>query len=148
MVEQKMKTTTLALRFLGKGQCAITHTQSGTQVTTDLASACGGQGRSFSAIELLAAAYSSCYLNAIENILQRNGIECNDIQLETQVVRRSTTNTLSALTLYLYLPLQPSKKLAQTLDRAASICPVRKSLSSEVDITLHIRQGHAPPSKK
>ncbi len=77
-----------SIRLHDKGRCEITHELADSAIITDLPPEYGGEGRSFSATDLVSAALGACALTSMDSILQREG-------RDPKKVRISVAKTLS-----------------------------------------------------
>ncbi len=126
--------------YAEKGRCRIVHQLNKTEIITDLPPEYGGNGRSFSSTDLVAAAVGSCYLSTIEDILRRNDYRLEEIALSVTKELNHQPKQLKAINMQLFLPVQPSEKLSLQLEKAISLCPVKRSLNNKVaiSVTFHV----------
>ena len=113
------------------------HTQSGSRLQTDAPLDNGGKGESFSPTDLVATALGTCVTTTMDLFAKRNGINIDGTKavvikhMSSQPVRR-----ISRLEVAVELPLPANHPCRAALESAALNCPVKKSLSAEMDIPI------------
>ncbi len=113
------------------------HTQSGSQLQTDAALDNGGKGQSFSPTDLVATALGTCITTTMELYATRNGINIEGTKasvikhMSSKPVRR-----ISKLEVAVEVPLPANHPRRTALETAALTCPVKKSLSAEIEIPI------------
>jgi len=113
------------------------HVQSGSRLQTDAPLDNGGKGESFSPTDLVATALGSCITTTMDLYAKRNGISIEGTKasvikhMSSQPVRR-----ISKLEVAVELPLPGNHPHRAALENAAQNCPVKKSLSAEMEIPI------------
>ncbi|HEY2122168.1 MAG TPA: OsmC family protein [Chthoniobacterales bacterium] len=113
------------------------HVQSGSRLQTDAPLDNGGKGESFSPTDLVATALGSCITTTMDLYAKRNGISIDGTKasvikhMSSQPVRR-----ISKLEVAVELPLPGNDPHRAALENAAQNCPVKKSLSAEMEIPI------------
>ncbi len=113
------------------------HIQSGSRLQTDAPLDNGGKGESFSPTDLVATALGSCITTTMDLYAKRNGISIDGTKasvikhMSSQPVRR-----ISKLEVAVELPLPRDHPHRAALENAAQNCPVKKSLSAEIEIPI------------
>ena len=113
------------------------HVQSGSRLQTDAPLDNGGKGESFSPTDLVATALGSCITTTMGLYAKRNGISIDGAKasvikhMSSQPVRR-----ISKLEVAVELPLPGNHPHRAALENAAQNCPVKKSLSAEMEIPI------------
>ena len=113
------------------------HVQSGSRLQTDAPLDNGGKGESFSPTDLVATALGSCITTTMDLYAKRNGISIDGTKasvikhMSSQPVRR-----ISKLEVAVELPLPGNHPHRAALENAAQNCPVKKSLSAEMEIPI------------
>ncbi len=113
------------------------HVQSGSRLQTDAPLDNGGKGESFSPTDLVATALGSCITTTMDLYAKRNGISIDGAKasvikhMSSQPVRR-----ISKLEVAVELPLPANHPRRAALENAAQNCPVKKSLSAEIEIPI------------
>lgn len=113
------------------------HVQSGSRLQTDAPLDNGGKGESFSPTDLVATALGSCITTTMDLYAKRNGISIDGTKasvikhMSSQPVRR-----ISKLEVAVELPLPANHPRRAALENAAQNCPVKKSLSAEIEIPI------------
>ncbi|HKM58400.1 MAG TPA: OsmC family protein [Chthoniobacterales bacterium] len=113
------------------------HVQSGSRLQTDAPLDNGGKGESFSPTDLVATALGSCITTTMDLYAKRNGISIDGTKasvikhMSSQPVRR-----ISKLEVAVELPLPANHPHRAALENAAQNCPVKKSLSAEMEIPI------------
>lgn len=113
------------------------HVQSGSRLQTDAPLDNGGKGESFSPTDLVATALGSCITTTMDLYAKRNGISIDGAKasvikhMSSEPVRR-----ISKLEVAVELPLPANHPHRAALENAAQNCPVKKSLSAEMEIPI------------
>ena len=113
------------------------HVQSGSRLQTDAPLDNGGKGETFSPTDLVATALGSCITTTMDLYGKRNGISIDGAKasvikhMSSQPVRR-----ISKLEVAVELPLPGNHPHRAALENAAQNCPVKKSLSAEMEIPI------------
>jgi putative redox protein len=113
------------------------HVESGSRLQTDAPLDNGGKGESFSPTDLVATALGSCITTTMDLYAKRNGISIDGAKasvikhMSSQPVRR-----ISKLEVAVELPLPGNHPHRAALENAAQNCPVKKSLSAEMEIPI------------
>ena len=113
------------------------HVQSGSRLQTDAPLDNGGKGESFSPTDLVATALGSCITTTMDLYAKRNGISIDGTKasvikhMSSQPVRR-----ISKLEVAVELPLPANHPHRAALENAAQNCPVKKSLSAEMETPI------------
>ncbi len=124
------------LGYYDNGRCRIVHQFNNSEIVTDLPPEYGGSGRSFSSTDLVTAAVGSCYLSTIEEMLRRNDYNLDEVFLTVSKKLQEQPKKIKAISMQLHLPMQPSEKLSRQLDKAINLCPVKRSLSTDIEVTV------------
>jgi putative redox protein len=118
------------------------HVQSGTRLQTDAPLDNGGKGESFSPTDLVATALGTCITTTMDLYAKRNGISIDGAKasvikhMSSEPVRR-----ISKLEVAVELPLPANHPRRAALENAALNCPVKKSLSAEMEIPITFSWG-------
>ena len=113
------------------------HVQSGSRLRTDAPLDNGGKGESFSPTDLVATALGTCITTTMDLYAKQNGISVDGTKasvikhMSSQPVRR-----ISKLEVAVELPLPANHPRRAALENAALNCPVKKSLSAEMEIPI------------
>lgn len=131
--------TKVTIKLAEAGRCKITHQLSGESLLTDLPSAYGGQARSFSSTDLVAAAVGSCIMSSMELVIEREKLNSDDFSIEVEKRVSQSPKMISFLGISVFYQCELSDKQLSKLRRAAETCPVKKSLSNEIEIVLEFK---------
>ena len=113
------------------------HVQSGSRLQTDAPLDNGGKGDTFSPTDLVATALGTCITTTMDLYAKQNGISIDGTKasvikhMSSQPVRR-----ISKLEVAVELPLPANHPHRAALENAALNCPVKKSLSAEMEIPI------------
>ncbi|MCG8337600.1 MAG: OsmC family protein [Proteobacteria bacterium] len=119
-----------------KEQCKIVHQHSNTSIQTDGPFEWGGQGRTFSPTDLLAASLGSCILSILEPVFERNGYDSNKIKLTVIKELAKHPHRIKSLALTLSYPDVLEESFKQKAFKMLEFCPVKRALNTEVDVTI------------
>ncbi len=134
--------STVTVNLYEQERCRIIHQHSGTAITTDGPIEWGGKGRTFSPTDLMSAALGSCILSVLEPVFERNG---NDPQqVEFTVVKELARNPLriASFSITIVYPESMTDSFRKKVLKAIETCPVKRSLSPDVDITIELLADH------
>ena len=119
------------------GRCEITHQLSGETILTDLPSVYGGEARSFSSTDLVAAAVGSCIMSSMEPVIDRENLNAKQFEIEVEKRVSQSPRMISDLIIKINCPRVLSEKSLNKIKRAAETCPVKRSLSNDINISLN-----------
>ena len=132
----------IEIEHAGGFHAEAVHTQSGTKLQTDAPLDNGGRGESFSPTDLVATALGTCMTTTMDLYAKRNGFDINGTKavvvkhMVSQPVRR-----IGKLEVVVSVPLPATHPQRASLERVALNCPVRKSLSSELEVPVSFSWG-------
>jgi putative redox protein len=113
------------------------HTQSGSRLQTDAPLDNGGKGESFSPTDLVATALGTCVTTTMDLLAKRNGINIDGTKaVVIKHMSSQPTRRISRLEVAVELPLPANHPFRAALESAALNCPVKQSLSAEMDIPI------------
>jgi putative redox protein len=117
-------------------RCHVKHELAGSEIVTDLPPEYGGKGRSFSSTDLVSSALGTCTITSIGAILEREGYDPKLLSLEVIKELSQTPKMIKAIRIRVIHPKFFQNDLIKKLERAILSCPVKRSLSSDVDIRI------------
>lgn len=124
------------IKILSPGECHVQHRPSGTNLTTDLPPEFGGQGRSFSATDLLAAALAVCIATNIDTVAQRHNIPFEAIKVSVVKELSQNPKRVSRLTVNIDIAMTITPEILLRLQRAANHCAVHHSLHPDTQVEI------------
>ncbi len=130
-----------SIRLTDKGRCEIKHELAGSTILTDLPPEYGGEGRSFSATDLVSAALGACILTSIDTILEREGHDPKKVRISVAKTLSGNPEMIKAIHLDIDYPEKLDDALTKKLERAMATCPVKRSLNDNVEISSQFRSG-------
>ena len=128
---------TITATYVGGLRCIASHTPSKKTLFTDAPVDNHGQGEGFSPTDLVAAAVANCMMTVMGIVA-----ECHEIDLKGTSVTigkemsDSSPRRIVALRSVMTIPLPPETPCRRLLESAAKACPVKQSLSPEIDSTV------------
>ena len=128
--------TQISVNFSSKGRCLISHEPSGNSIITDLPPEYGGKAQNFSSTDLVAAALGSCIFSSLEKVMDRESLDPGLFTIVVDKEVSSSPRMISRLAVVVAYQNELSELQLKKLKRAAETCPVKRSLSSDVSITL------------
>ena len=126
------------------GSCSIKHQESGAVITSDTPPEYGGQGRSFSATDLLAAALGTCIATSIDALVVRHGIPLDAIKIEVEKELAVEPKRVARLTVSIQVAMEITREVSLRIQRAAEICVVKRSLHPNVAVEVNVVQVCSP----
>ena len=127
---------TIEVTPLGDGRTEVTHPGSGAFFTTDSSLEWGGQGRSFSATDLVAAGLGACIGSSVAVPLERRGIPLDQVLIEVKKTLGEEPRKIEALKVVIHVPVAEDADLERVLLRVAGLCPVSRSLDCDEKIII------------
>jgi putative redox protein len=127
----------IEIEHTGRLHSEAIHAQSGSRLQTDAPLDNGGRGGSFSPTDLVATALGTCITTTMDLYAQKSGINIDGTK--AVVVKHMTsqpTRRISKLEVTVEMPLSANHPQRGALESAAINCPVKKSLSSEMEIPI------------
>lgn len=132
--------SSIVVRSTSIGRCEVLHEQSGARLTTDMPPEYGGEGRSFSATDLLAAALGVCVATNVDLVADRHGVPIEALEVRVEKTLAASPKRVSALAVTITIAAEVGDDVVARLDRAAAHCAVHRSLHPEVDVTIRTRR--------
>lgn len=126
-------------RYLGNKNTEITHGPSGAVIKTTPPKDNQGDGTSFSPTDLAAASLGTCTVAVMSIIAERDGIDLSGLHFSVEKHMQASPRRIAKLVVDIHLPKHLNALQREKLERAASHCPVHRSLHPEVEqlITFH-----------
>lgn len=119
-------------KYLGTKKVQLVHEPSGEVLVTEAPKDNGGEGKSFSPTDLVAAAYGSCVMTTIAIVAERSGISVEGMHMRVEKHMQSEPRRIGNIPLEVHMPRALSEQDRQKLERAGLACPVHKSLHPDV----------------
>ncbi len=119
-------------KYVGGKKVELMHEPSGSILVTEAPRDNGGEGKSFSPTDLVAAALGSCILTTIALVAERGGLKIDGMHMQVVKNMRPEPRRIGPLPVSIHLPKSLINHERQKLERAAFACPVHHSLSPEV----------------
>lgn len=132
------------IQYEGELHCAVVHTPSGVQLSTDAPTDNQGRGASFSPTDLLATSLGTCMATIMGIAAARHEVELSGMRvtvLKTMVA--DPERRVGKLQVVFHVPIDPGEKLRTLLERAAAHCPVHHSLHPDIEVATLYRWGQA-----
>jgi putative redox protein len=123
-------------RYIGNKRCEMVHGPSGAVLVTEAPKDNGGEGKSFSPTDLVAAAYGSCVVTTIALVAERGGLDIAGTHWRIEKHMQQEPRRIGKLPLQVHLPAHLSEVDRVKLERAGRACPVHKSLHPDVQVEL------------
>ena len=128
---------TARIEYLGDLQTKCTHIKSGNFFVTDAPVDNNGKGSAFSPTDTMATAYVSCMITIIGIYCDQNTIPFTNCIGEVNKIMASGPRRISALEISLDLTGNNwSTEQEAKIIQAAENCPVAKSVSEAMDISI------------
>lgn len=122
--------------YIGQKKVELTHEPSGSVMITEAPRDNGGEGKSFSPTDLVAAAFGSCVMTTIAIVAERGGLSVAGMRMRVEKIMNPDPRQIAELPLVVHLPANLEIYDRQKLERAALSCPVHKSMSHEVRMPI------------
>lgn len=122
--------------YIGQKKVELTHEPSGSVMITEAPRDNGGEGKSFSPTDLVAAAFGSCVMTTIAIVAERGGLSVAGMRMRIEKIMNPDPRQIAELPLVVHLPANLEIYDRQKLERAALSCPVHKSMGHEVRMPI------------
>ncbi len=130
--------TTIETKYIGDGQCELTHGPTGKKLTTDLPPDNGGKGREFSPTDLFTSALSSCILTIMGKVAERDGIPFDGSTITIEKIMNENPRRVKKFILDIKFIDGVDEKAQKKLVKCIESCPVHKSLHPEIEVEVKI----------
>lgn len=129
--------TKISVKYIGDLRNESTHLPSGEKIYTDAPIDNNGKGELFSPTDLLANAYLTCMLTIIGIYCNEHGVELLQASGEVEKIMASNPRRIGKLNISIDLSGNNwNEKQKTKIEAAAKACPVAKSVSSDIIITI------------
>jgi uncharacterized OsmC-like protein len=121
-------------------RCTATHGPSGITLITDAPIDNHGKGESFSPTDLVATAVANCMMTVMAIAAERHGIDMKGTTVRIgKEMSGDAPRRIMALKSVMTIPLPADHPQRSLLEGAALSCPVKKSISPEIDASVEFR---------
>ncbi len=131
---------TITSRYDGGLRCTSTHGPSQVTLITDAPVDNHGKGESFSPTDLVATAVANCMMTVMAIAAERHGV---DVKGTTVTIGKEMSSDsprrIVGLKSVMSIPLPADHPQRSLLEAAALACPVKKSISTEIDASVEFR---------
>jgi uncharacterized OsmC-like protein len=131
---------TITSRYDGGLRCTSTHSPSQVTLITDAPVDNHGKGESFSPTDLVATAVANCMMTVMAIAAERHGV---DVKGATVTIGKEMSSDsprrIVGLKSVMTIPLPADHPQRSLLEAAALACPVKKSISTEIDASVEFR---------
>ena len=131
---------TITSRYDGGLRCTSTHGPSQVTLITDAPVDNHGKGESFSPTDLVATAVANCMMTVMAIAAERHGV---DVKGATVTIGKEMSSDsprrIVGLKSVMTIPLPADHHQRSLLEAAALACPVKKSISPEIDASVEFR---------
>jgi putative redox protein len=130
------------IAYEGQLRCHATHGPSGTTLRTDAPVDNQGKGELFSPTDLVATALGTCMLTIMGIAAQRHGFDLSGAtvsvakEMVSEPVRR-----IGRLSVEIRVPSPLPAEDRHLLEKAAHLCPVKKSIHPDIEVPITFRWG-------
>ena len=118
--------------YIGAKKVRLTHGPSGEVLITEAPKDNGGEGKSFSPTDLVAAAFGSCVMTTIAIVAERLGIHISGMSMRVEKHMSADPRRVGNIPLEVHLPQALTEEERGKVERAGRACPVHKSLHPDV----------------
>ena len=133
-------------RYEGRTQVSLTH-EEGQEIRTCAPKDNGGDGSLFSPTDLVAAATGACILTIMAQIAEREGMSFEGASFSAEKIMAEPPRRIGTIRLAIAVPGDVSETLRRKLEKAAEICPVKRSLNPEIALDVSYLWGSKPKQR-
>ncbi len=128
---------TSEVQYLGALRTKATHLKSGIELITDAPTDNQGKGESFSPTDMLATSLASCMITIMGIKARDNNIDMEGATAHVEKIMISNPRRIAKVNINLEMPeKQFSKEQRAILEEAAKGCPVCRSISPDLKVSL------------
>ncbi|PLX24172.1 MAG: hypothetical protein C0597_00145 [Marinilabiliales bacterium] len=128
--------TELYVSLIKKGECIVKHDKSATKIVTGSPREYGGNGKEYSSTDLLAAALGTCIATTIEDIINRNKIKYENVEIIVKKELLLKPKKIKSLKVEILINEKIDLKIIDIIRRSAKSCLVHKSLIVKPEIIV------------
>lgn len=128
--------TELKIRMLGAKICNVSHDKSKSTIITTTPREYGGIIDDFSSTDLLSAALGTCIATTIEDLLLRNSIQLDNVEIIVQKELSKSPKGIKFIAVDILLHQGVDSKLLKMISKAAKTCLIHNSLVFDPKITV------------
>lgn len=128
----------ITARYLGDETVELEHGPSGKKIVTDLPVDNGGQGRTFSPTDLLAASLTSCILTIMAKAAKKDSLDLKGASIEVEKEMQASPRRVARLMGRITLPAHLTGPQKERLKAFIKACPVSGSLHPDVKVDLAV----------
>ncbi|MES2855693.1 MAG: OsmC family protein [Bdellovibrionota bacterium] len=126
----------MSLVYQGEKHCELTHEPSGSKIETDAPKDNAGRGERFSPTDLVGAALASCVVTTMAIMGEKHGITLVGMNARFSKEMNPQPRRIARLPIEVDMPKGLSPEDRKKLEAAAHACPVKRSLSEEVETPM------------
>lgn len=125
--------------YVGEKHCELTHGPSGSLLETDAPKDNAGRGEKFSPTDLLGASLASCILTTLDIIAEREKLgSVRGARARVTKEMAQNPRRVSRLPVEITMPAGVPASSRARLTEIAENCPVKHSLSKEIEAPIQI----------
>lgn len=128
--------TELKIKMLGDKICDVSHDTSDSKIKTTTPREYGGIIDEFSSTDLLSAALGTCIATTIEDILIRNEILLDNVEIVVQKELSKSPKGIKFIVVSILIHLEVNSKFLKMIGSAAKTCLVYNSLAFKPQIIV------------
>ena len=127
---------TAEIVYTGELHNEMTHTLSGTLVSTDAPPDNQGKGERFSPSDLVATALGNCMMTIMGIKARDLNVDLKGTRIDIEKIMKADPRRIGGVNLTFYFPegFQASEKERAILERAAHTCPVIYSIHPDIEV--------------
>lgn len=126
----------IEVKYTGQKHCDLTHTPSGSLISTDAPKDNNGRGETFSPTDLVASALISCMTTVMAIDAEKNNIDLNGSYGNVIKQMQSEPRKIAGLPIEMHLPQALTPEWRTRLEKIAWECPVKRSLNPDIKIEI------------
>ncbi len=124
----------------GELKVSVVHGPSGATFGTEAPADNGGRGESFSPTDLVATALGACMLTTMGIVARRDRIPLEGATFRVEKhMSDAPPRRIARLPIMIRMPAGLDSAARQKLENAAHACPVKRSLSADVEVLVEFR---------
>ncbi len=124
---------TITGRYAGNKKMVLTHSDSGSELTTVPPVDNQGDGSSFSPTDLVGTALGACTTTIISIVAERDNIDIAGMRMEVTKFMSTNPRRIASLPVKIWLPARLTDIQRHKLENAARSCPVHRSLHPDIE---------------
>ena len=140
--EGESNMVTVEINYEGDLRCQASHGPSKARFQTDAPTDNHGKGEAFSPTDLVGTALGTCILTIMGIAARERDVDLRGARAVVQkTMAKAPVRRIAHLSVSIHVPITPPKETRAALEQAGLGCPVKASLSEDVEVDVRFQWG-------